>query len=112
MNADRVPVGICADDRNDIGHAAVKIPGKRDRFCPTFSGAEFNTAAWFSKAQFSKEAWFHRTQFSGHAEFVEARFSQTVEFDEAQFLRKSFRDVSVGGVLFNLPPALVFTCRK
>jgi phospholipid N-methyltransferase len=33
-------------------------------------------------------------------------------FDEAHFLRKFFTDVSVSHVIWNVPPALVFTCRK
>jgi phosphatidylethanolamine/phosphatidyl-N-methylethanolamine N-methyltransferase len=32
-------------------------------------------------------------------------------FDEARFLRRFFCDVSVGRVILNVPPALVFTCR-
>lgn len=47
--------------------------------------------------------------YPGYFDIPKFRFCK---FDEAKFLRKSFRDVSVGGVLFNLPPALVFTCRK
>jgi phospholipid N-methyltransferase len=47
--------------------------------------------------------------YPGYFDIPKLRFCK---FDEAQFLRKSFRDVTVGGVLFNLPPALVFTCRK
>ena len=33
-------------------------------------------------------------------------------FNEAHFLRKFFGDVSVSHVIWNVPPALVFTCRK
>lgn len=33
-------------------------------------------------------------------------------FNEARFLRRFFGDVSVGHVILNVPPALVFTCRK
>jgi phospholipid N-methyltransferase len=33
-------------------------------------------------------------------------------FDEARFLRRFFGDVSVGHVILNVPPAMVFTCRK
>jgi phosphatidylethanolamine/phosphatidyl-N-methylethanolamine N-methyltransferase len=47
--------------------------------------------------------------YPGYFDIPNFRFCK---FDEAQFLRRSFRDVTVGGVLFNLPPALVFTCHK
>jgi phospholipid N-methyltransferase len=47
--------------------------------------------------------------YPGYFDIPNLRFCK---FDEAQFLRRSFRDVSIGGVLLNLPPALVFTCRK
>jgi phosphatidylethanolamine/phosphatidyl-N-methylethanolamine N-methyltransferase len=33
-------------------------------------------------------------------------------FDEARFLRRFFADVSIRPVIWNMPPALVFTCRK
>ena len=33
-------------------------------------------------------------------------------FNEAHFLRKFFSDVSVGHVIWNVPPAMVFTCLK
>jgi phosphatidylethanolamine/phosphatidyl-N-methylethanolamine N-methyltransferase len=47
--------------------------------------------------------------YPGYFDIPKLRFCK---FDEAQFLRNSFRDVSIRGVLFDLPPALVFTCRK
>lgn len=33
-------------------------------------------------------------------------------FNESRFLRKFFSDVTVGHVIWNVPPAMVFTCRK
>jgi phosphatidylethanolamine/phosphatidyl-N-methylethanolamine N-methyltransferase len=33
-------------------------------------------------------------------------------FNEARFLRRFFSDVTVGHVIWNVPPAMVFTCRK
>jgi phospholipid N-methyltransferase len=33
-------------------------------------------------------------------------------FNEARFLRRFFSEVRVGHVIWNVPPALVFTCRK
>lgn len=33
-------------------------------------------------------------------------------FNEARFLRRFFSDVTVGHVILNVPPAMVFTCRK
>jgi phospholipid N-methyltransferase len=47
--------------------------------------------------------------YPGYIDIPKFKFCK---FDEAQFLRNSFREVSVGGVFFNLPPARVFTCRK
>ncbi len=49
-------------------------------------------------------------QYLGHVEIP--RFKIRGGFNEARFLRRFFGDVSVGHVLLNVPPALVFTCRK
>lgn len=48
-------------------------------------------------------------QYAGHFEIAKLRLGG---FNEARFLRRFFGDVSVGRVILNLPPALVFTCRK
>jgi phospholipid N-methyltransferase len=48
-------------------------------------------------------------QYGGHFEIGKLKL---VGFNEARFLRRFFEHVSVGRVLLNLPPALVFTCRK
>jgi phosphatidylethanolamine/phosphatidyl-N-methylethanolamine N-methyltransferase len=48
-------------------------------------------------------------QYAGHFEIPKLRLGG---FNEARFLRRFFADVSVGHVIRNLPPALVFTCRK
>jgi phosphatidylethanolamine/phosphatidyl-N-methylethanolamine N-methyltransferase len=48
-------------------------------------------------------------QYAAHVEIAKLRLGG---FNEARFLRRFFSDVSVRGVLLNLPPALVFTCRK
>ncbi len=48
-------------------------------------------------------------QYAGHFEIAKLRLGG---FNEARFLRRFFGQVSVGRVLLNLPPALVFTCRK
>ncbi len=48
-------------------------------------------------------------QYAGHFEIAKLKLGG---FNEARFLRRFFADVSVGRVLLNLPPALVFTCRK
>jgi phosphatidylethanolamine/phosphatidyl-N-methylethanolamine N-methyltransferase len=48
-------------------------------------------------------------QYAGHFEIPRLRLGG---FNEARFLRRFFADVSVGHVIRNLPPALVFTCRK
>ena len=48
-------------------------------------------------------------QYAAHLEIAKLRLGG---FNEARFLRRFFSDVSVRGVLLNLPPALVFTCRK
>ncbi|MEO8051629.1 MAG: methyltransferase domain-containing protein [Acidobacteriota bacterium] len=48
-------------------------------------------------------------QYAAHLEIAKLRLGG---FNEARFLRRFFGDVSVRGVLLNLPPALVFTCRK
>ncbi len=47
--------------------------------------------------------------YAGHLDIENLRFSR---FNEGRFLRKFFGNVSVGHVLRNFPPALVFTCRK
>lgn len=47
--------------------------------------------------------------YPGHLDIPKMRFHR---FDEARFLRRFFRDVSIGHVMLNFPPALVFTCRK
>jgi phosphatidylethanolamine/phosphatidyl-N-methylethanolamine N-methyltransferase len=48
-------------------------------------------------------------QYAGHFEIAKLRLGG---FNEARFLRRFFGEVSVGRVILNLPPALVFTCRK
>jgi phosphatidylethanolamine/phosphatidyl-N-methylethanolamine N-methyltransferase len=48
-------------------------------------------------------------QYAGHFEIAKLKLGG---FNEARFLRRFFAEVSVGRVLLNLPPALVFTCRK
>jgi len=48
-------------------------------------------------------------QYAGHFEIPKLRLGG---FNEERFLRRFFADVSVGHVIRNLPPALVFTCRK
>jgi phospholipid N-methyltransferase len=48
-------------------------------------------------------------QYAGHFEIAKLKLGG---FNEARFLRRFFADVSVGRVILNLPPALVFTCRK
>jgi len=48
-------------------------------------------------------------QYAAHLEIAKLRLGG---FNEARFLRRFFSDVSVRGVILNLPPALVFTCRK
>jgi len=48
-------------------------------------------------------------QYAAHFEIPKLRLCA---FDEERFLRRFFGNVSVGRVLLNLPPALVFTCRK
>lgn len=48
-------------------------------------------------------------QYSGHFEMARLRLGG---FNEVRFLRRFFGEVSVGRVILNLPPALVFTCRK
>jgi len=48
-------------------------------------------------------------QYGGHFEIGKLNLGG---FNEARFLRRFFADVSVGRVILNLPPALVFTCRK
>jgi phospholipid N-methyltransferase len=46
---------------------------------------------------------------AGHLDIPKLKFSR---FNEGDFLRSFFRDVSVGHVIRNFPPAFVFTCRK
>ena len=48
-------------------------------------------------------------QYAGHFEIAKLKLGG---FNEARFLRRFFGEVSVGRVILNLPPALVFTCRK
>ncbi len=48
-------------------------------------------------------------QYAGHFEIAKLKLGG---FNEARFLRRFFAHVSVGRVILNLPPALVFTCRK
>jgi phosphatidylethanolamine/phosphatidyl-N-methylethanolamine N-methyltransferase len=48
-------------------------------------------------------------QYLGHLDIPGLRIRG---FNEARFLRRFFGDVSVGHVILNVPPALVFTCRK
>ena len=48
-------------------------------------------------------------QYAAHLEIAKLRLGG---FNEARFLRRFFSDVTVRGVILNLPPALVFTCRK
>jgi phospholipid N-methyltransferase len=48
-------------------------------------------------------------QYAGHFEIAKLKLGG---FNEARFLRRFFTEVSVGRVILNLPPALVFTCRK
>lgn len=45
---------------------------------------------------------------AGHLDVDTSRFPS---FNELRFLRSYFRTISVGHVLLNFPPALVFTCR-
>jgi len=45
----------------------------------------------------------------GHLDIARLKFSR---FDEARFLRRYFGDVTIGHVIRNFPPALVYTCRK
>jgi phospholipid N-methyltransferase len=45
----------------------------------------------------------------GHLDIARFKFSR---FNEARFLRRYFDDVSIGHVIRNFPPALVYTCRK
>jgi len=46
--------------------------------------------------------------YPGHLDVQKLRFNS---FNELGFLRKFFHSISVGHVLLNFPPALVFTCR-
>ena len=48
-------------------------------------------------------------QYLGHLDIPRFKIRG---FNEARFLRRFFGDVSVGHVILNVPPALVFTCRK
>jgi len=48
-------------------------------------------------------------QYAGNFEIAKLKLGG---FNEARFLRRFFSEVSVGRVILNLPPALVFTCRK
>jgi phospholipid N-methyltransferase len=52
---------------------------------------------------------FTQCQYAGHFEIAKL---QVGGFNEERFLRGFFSDVSVGRVILNLPPTLVFACRK